>query len=91
MSVMSNAFINSQIEQNKLTLNTEKCHKIYIGGKKVMCPKCVKSVTKSELGVPWRRCQNAQSMLFPCLFGEYMGHISLLLWGTHNPSLMPPI
>ena len=42
MSVMSNAFINSQIEQNKLTLNTEKCHKIYIGGKKVMYPKCVK-------------------------------------------------
>ena len=42
MFVMSNAFINSQIEQNKLTLNSEKCHKIYIGGKKVMCPKCVK-------------------------------------------------
>ena len=91
MSVMSNAFINSQIEQNKLTLNTEKCHKIYIGGKKVMCPKCVKSVTKSELGVPWRRFQNTQSMLFPCLFREYMGHISLLLWGTRHLSLMPPI
>ena len=41
MSVMSNAFINSQIEQNKLTLNTEKCHKIHIGGKKAMCPKLV--------------------------------------------------
>ena len=40
-SVMANAFINSQIEQNKLTLNTEKCHKIHAGGKKEMCPKLV--------------------------------------------------
>ena len=49
------------------------------------------NITKSGLGVPWRRCQNTQSMLFPCLFREYMGHIFPLLWGTRYPSLMPPI
>ena len=38
---------------------------------------------KIWLRVPWRRCQNTQSMLFPCLFREYIGHISPLLWGTH--------
>ena len=46
------------------------------------------NVTKSSLGVPWRMCQNTQSMLFPCLFREYMDHISPLLWGTYYPSLM---
>ena len=38
-SVMANAFINSQIEQNKLTLNTNKCHKLHLGNKKDLCPK----------------------------------------------------
>ena len=36
------------------------------------------NIIKSGFEAPWRKCQNTQSMLFPSLFREHMGHITIV-------------